>query len=108
MVFKGAMLEYDTFELIRGQSNVIKVTQRSTTAGKITILCNTTLCGFFWVIHSMEAYFFNIIGQHEVLEVKVITNIRTIITYPCSPLLVHFRNKNLMMSWVIISHQHHQ
>ena len=36
---------------------MIKVTQRSTTAGNITISCNTTLCGFFWVINSMEAYF---------------------------------------------------
>ena len=47
MVFRGAELEYDNFELIRGQSNVIKVTQRSKTAGNITISCNTTLCGFF-------------------------------------------------------------
>ena len=53
MVFRGAELEYDNFELIRG--DVIKVTQRSKTAGNITISCNTTLCGFFWVINSMEA-----------------------------------------------------
>ena len=57
MVFRGAELEYGNFELIRGQSHVIKVTQRSTTAGNITISCNTTLCGFFWVINSMEAHF---------------------------------------------------
>ena len=31
---------------------------------------------------------FDIRGQHEVLEVKVITNIRTIINYVCRPLLV--------------------
>ena len=29
MVFMGAELEYDNFELIRGQSHVIKFTQRS-------------------------------------------------------------------------------
>ena len=60
MVFRGAELEYDNFELIRGQINVIKVTQRSKTAGNITISCNTTLCSFFWVINSMEAYFFTL------------------------------------------------
>ena len=58
MVIRGAELEYDNFELIRGQSHVINVTQRSNTAGKITISCNTTLCFFFWVINSMEAHFF--------------------------------------------------
>ena len=57
MVFMGAELEYDNFDLIRGQSHVIKVTQRSQTAGNITISCNTNLCGFFWVINSMEAKF---------------------------------------------------
>ena len=55
MVFSGAELEYDNFELIRGQSHVIKVTQRSKMAGNITISCNTTLCGYFWVIKSMVA-----------------------------------------------------
>ena len=55
MVFRGAELEYDNFELIGGQSHVIKVTQRSKTARNITISCNTTLCGFFCVINSMEA-----------------------------------------------------
>ena len=29
MVFRGGELEYDNFELLRGQSHVIKVTQRS-------------------------------------------------------------------------------
>ena len=48
-------MEYDNFELIRGQSHVIKVTQRSKTVGNITVSCNTTLCGFVWVINSMEA-----------------------------------------------------
>ena len=57
MVFRGAELEYDNFELIRGQSRVVKVTQRSKTAGNVTISCNTTLCGFFRVINSMEAKF---------------------------------------------------
>ena len=57
MVFIGAELEYDKFELIRGQSHVIKVTQRSKTAGNITLSCNTSLCGFFRVINSMTAYF---------------------------------------------------
>ena len=60
MVFRGAELEYGNFELIRGQNHVIKVTERSKTTGnitKITISCNTTLCGFFWVRNSMEAYF---------------------------------------------------
>ena len=57
MVFRDAELEYDNFELIRGQSHVIKVTQRSKTAGNITISCNTTLCGFFGVLNSMAAYF---------------------------------------------------
>ena len=55
MVFMGAELEYDNVEPIRGQSNVIKVIQRSKTAGNITISCNTTLCFFFWGINSMEA-----------------------------------------------------
>ena len=55
MVFRGAELEYDNFELIRGQSHVIKVTQMSKTAGNITISCNTTLCVFFGVINSMAA-----------------------------------------------------
>ena len=55
MVIRGAELEYDNFEVIRGQSHVIKVTQRSKTAGNITISCNTSLCGLFWVINSMEA-----------------------------------------------------
>ena len=44
MIFRGAELEYDNFELLRGQSHAIKVTQRSKTAGKITISCSTTLC----------------------------------------------------------------
>ena len=57
MVFRGAELEHDNFELLQGQSHVIKVTERSTTAGNVTISCNTTLCGFFCVINSMEAYF---------------------------------------------------
>ena len=60
MVFRGAELEYGNFELIRCQNHVIKVTQRSKTTGnitKITISCNTTLCSFFWVRNSMEAYF---------------------------------------------------
>ena len=59
MVFRGAELEYRNFEMIRGQNHVIKVTQRSKTTGnitKITISCNTTLCVFFWVRNSMEAY----------------------------------------------------
>ena len=33
---------------------------------------------------------FDIRGQHEVLEVNVITNIRTIINYPCRPLSITF------------------
>ena len=50
---------------------------------------------------------FDLRGQHEVLEVNVITNIRTIINYPCRPLLVHFY-KHLIMSYVgYKSHQHH-
>ena len=57
MVFRGAELEYDHFKLIRGQSHVIKATQRSNTAGNITISCNTTLWFFFWVINSMAASF---------------------------------------------------
>ena len=57
MVFRGAKLEYDNFELHRGQNQVINVTQMSKTAGNITISCrhNTTLCVFVWVINSMEA-----------------------------------------------------
>ena len=57
MVFRGAELEYDNFELLRRQSHVIKVTQRSETPGNITIQCNITLCVFVLVINSMEAYF---------------------------------------------------
>ena len=57
MVFRGAELEHVNFELLRGQSHVIKVTQRSETAGNITISCNTTLCVFMWVINSIETSF---------------------------------------------------
>ena len=90
MVFRGSELEYDKFELIRGQSHVIKVTQRLNTAGNITISCNTTLCGFFLGDKFNGSIIFDIRGQHEVLEVKVITNIRTIINYPCT-----FLKKNI-------------
>ena len=55
MVIRDAELEYDNFEVIRCKSHVIKVTQRSKTTGNITISCNTSLCGLFWVINSMEA-----------------------------------------------------
>ena len=55
MVIRGAELEYDIVEVIRGQSHVIKVTQRSKTAGNIKKSGNTSLCGLFWVINSMEA-----------------------------------------------------
>ena len=55
----------------------------------ITISCNTTLCGFFLGDKFNGSIIFDIRGQH-VLEVKVMTNIRTIINYPCRPLLVHF------------------
>ena len=55
MAFRGAELEYDNLELIRGQNHAIKVTQKSKTAGNITISCDTTLCGFVWVRNSMEA-----------------------------------------------------
>ena len=87
MVFRGADLEYDNFELIRGHSHVIKVTQRSNGRKKpyhvITFTC------FFLGDKFNGSIIFDIRGQHEVLEVKVITNIRTIINYPCRPLLVH-------------------
>ena len=53
MIFRGAELEYVNFELLRGKRHVIKVTQRSETAGNISISCNTTLCVFVWVINSM-------------------------------------------------------
>ena len=56
----------------------------------ITISCNTTLCFFFLGDKFNGSIIFDIRGQHEVLEVKVITTIRTIINYPCRPLLVHF------------------
>ena len=85
MVFRGAELEYDNFELIRGQINEIKVTQRSKTAGNITISCNTTLCSFFLGDKFNGSIFFYIRGQHDVLEVNVITTIRTIINYPRRP-----------------------
>ena len=55
MVFRGAELEYDNFELIRGQCHMIKVIERSKMAGNITISCNTILYGFFWVINVTEA-----------------------------------------------------
>ena len=55
MVFRGAELEYDNFELIRGQSHMIKVIERSKTVGNITVSSNTTLSVFFWVINAMEA-----------------------------------------------------
>ena len=66
---------------------MIKVTQRLKTAGNITISCNTTLCVYLGDNFN-GSILFDIRGQHEVLE--VITNIRTIIIYPCRPLLVHF------------------
>ena len=69
--------------------------QRSETA-ETTISCNTTLC-FFLGDKFNGSTIFDIRGQHEVLEVKVITHIRTIINYPCRPLLVHFKIK-LMIS----------
>ena len=88
MVFRGAELEYYNYELLRGQSHVINVTQRSETAGNITISCNTSLC----VFSGCKLYgsiIFDIRGQHEVFEVKVINDIRTIINCPFRPLLVH-------------------
>ena len=42
MVFRDGELEYDDFELLRGQSYVIKVTQREKRP-ETTISCNTTL-----------------------------------------------------------------
>ena len=67
---------------------MINVTRRSETAGNITISCNTTVCVFsgckFYGSITVD-----IRGQHEVFEVKVINDIRTIINYPCRPLLVH-------------------
>ena len=70
MVFKGAELEYDNFELIRRQIHVIKVTQRSKTAGNISISCNTTLCVFFLGAKFNGSILFEIRCQHEVLKVK--------------------------------------
>ena len=67
MVFRGAELEYDNFELIRGQIHVINVTQKSKTAGNITISCNTTLCGFCMGAKFNGSIFVDIRGQHEVL-----------------------------------------
>ena len=75
-------------------------------AGNITISCNTSLCGLFWVINSMKAKIVTLWGQHEVLEVNVITNIRTIINYPCRRLLVHFE-KTFHDVIRYKSHQHH-
>ena len=43
MVFRGAELECDNFELIRGQSHVIKVTQRSKTVDQKPELQNKEL-----------------------------------------------------------------
>ena len=70
---------------------MIKVTQRSETTENITISCNTTLC-FFLGDKFNGSILFDInffIGHHEVLEVKLMTNIRTIINYPFRSLLVH-------------------
>ena len=66
MVFRGAELKYDNFELLQGQSHVIKVTERSTTAGNVTISCNTTLW-FFFCDKFNGSIIFDIRGQHEVL-----------------------------------------
>ena len=68
MVFRGAELEYDNFELIRGQSHVIKFTQMSKMAGNITISCNTTFNMFFFLGDKFNgSIIFDIRGQHEVL-----------------------------------------
>ena len=64
MVFRGAELEYENVEVIRGQNHVIKVTQRSKTSGNITISCNTTLCGFFLGDQFNGSIMFDIRGQH--------------------------------------------
>ena len=69
MVFGRGELEYDNCELLRGQSHVIKVTQRSKTAGNITISCNTTLWGFFLGDKFNGSIFFDIRWQHYVLKV---------------------------------------
>ena len=69
MVFRGAELEYDNFELIRDQIHVIKVTQRSKRP-ETTISCNTTSCGFFLGAKFNGSILFDIICQREVLKVK--------------------------------------
>ena len=70
MVSRAGELEYDTFELLRGQRHVIKVTQTSKTTGNITISCNTTLGGFFLGGKFNGSIYFDIRGQHEVLKFK--------------------------------------
>ena len=56
MVFRGGELEYDNFELLRGQSHVIKVTQRSKRPKTQPYHVIPRYVVFFWVINSMEAY----------------------------------------------------
>ena len=81
MVFRCAELEYDNVELIRGQSHVIKFTQRSNTAERITISCNTTLCSLFLGDKFNGSILLEV--NMSFIEVKVLTSIRTIINYPC-------------------------
>ena len=67
--------------------------------------------GFFLSDKFNGSILFDIRGQHEVLKVKAITNIRTIINYPCRPLLVEglgtFLKKTFDDVIGFMSHQHH-
>ena len=69
---------------------MLKVTQRSTNDRKHNHIMYYHFMWLFLGDNFNGSIIFDIRGQHEVLEVKVITNIRTIINDPCRPLLVHF------------------
>ena len=60
----------------------LKLPHSSTFQGHIPMHSKLIFQG--WPIKQVNR---SIRGQHDVLEVKVITNIRTIINYPCSSLL---------------------
>ena len=70
MVFRDAELEYDNFELLRGQSHVIKVTQRSIKAGKKPYHLIPPYVGFCLGDKCNGSICFDIRGQHDVLKVN--------------------------------------
>ena len=66
--------------------------------------------GFFLGDKFNGRIIFDFRGQRDVLEVKVITNIRTTIIYPCRQLLVgpiFLKTFDDAVGYNFMSHQHH-